>query len=155
MSCRTEGTYDQSSDRTVVSRIVLLLVLVVLAGCVGTPAGDTPTPTNSPTPTATPDPPNETARNQAIAAEKDRIRTALDGRENLTGLGFGILRPAEAEVTERNATGAFVDVMVGYSFTIENCGSYDGATTETRYFVSPDRTRLIDVEQDYTDRRGC
>lgn len=132
---------------------LLTAALLVLAGCTGTPVGGMSTPTH--TPTTTPNPPDETARNQAIAAEQDRIRAALTDRENLTGLSFGVIRPAKAEVDTRNSTGAIVSVTVGYSFTIENCGSVDGAATKTRYLVTPERTQLVAVEQDYTDRRSC
>lgn len=132
---------------------LLTAALLVLAGCTGMPIGDNSTLT--PTATTTPNPPDDTARDRAIAAEKNRIHGAMAGRENVTGLSIGILRPAEAEVVARNATGAFVAVTVGYSYMVENCGSFDGATTKTRYFVTTERTRLVTIEQDVSDRRSC
>jgi len=142
-----------------VFRPALLAALLVLAGC-GAPAGPAATPTTTTTPTATQTPtpvdrPSDSAASQrAIGAEKARIRDALADRENLTDLSFGILRPAEATVVERNATGAFVETTVGYSVSFGDC-SMDGAATQTRYFVSSERTRLVAVEQDVTEARDC
>jgi hypothetical protein len=45
-------------------------------------------------------------------------------------------------------------VTVGYS-TSYDCGlSADGAATETRYVVTPERTRLVAVEEDVPDSPG-
>jgi len=138
----------------------LLAALLAFAGCVGAPAGDAPgtsgTPATAASPSASPTPTVSavTARERAIDAEKARIRGALD-HENVTDLSFGVLRPAEAEVVERNATGAVVAVTVGYSVEINGACSLDGAATKTRYAVSKEETRLLAVGQDVTGVRRC
>ncbi|WP_276273537.1 hypothetical protein [Haloarcula litorea] len=140
-------------------RAALIAVLLVTAGCLGSPSGE-PATTAEPTPTDTPTRTpaamsNATAADRAIDAEKARVRDALADREHLSDLSFGILRPAEAAVTDRNATGAFVDATVGYSVSFDGECSLDGAATKTRYFVAPNRTALLSVEQDVTEQRRC
>jgi len=149
--------------------VLLAIVVLALAGCTG-PVTEQPTATPSTessvdgsstvraTDTAsaagTPAVSDEAAGDRAIAAEKARVRNATASWPNLTDLSFGILRPAEYEVQARNASGVVVHVTVGYS-TSYDCGvSADGAATETRYFVTPERTRLVAVEQDVPDSSG-
>jgi hypothetical protein len=144
-------------------RAFVLLALVVLAGCVGSgpPAAAPPTAeqTTAPTtPTATPTAstlPDETAGERAIAAEKARIRDELLGSASLTGLSFGILRPAEYTVRSRNASGVVVAVTVGYSMEFD-CGlAVGGAATKTWYVVTAVSTRLVAVTQDVSDADFC
>jgi hypothetical protein len=140
---------------------VFVVSLLALAGCTGSvvdrsPAspgattdstGTTTTPPD-PTTAATPSISNESAGERAIAAEKARIRNATADWTGLTDLSFGILRPAEYEIRERNASGVIVDVTVGYSMSFD-CGlSADGAGTRAQYLVTADDVRLVAVEQD-------
>lgn len=149
--------------------VLLAVVVLALAGCTGsvteqptaTPSIDssvddssTAQATDAAAAAGTPAVSNETAGERAIAAEKARIRNATASWSNLTDLSFGILRPAESEVRTRNASGVVVRVTVGYS-TSYDCGlSADGAATETRYVVTPERTRLVTVEEDVPDSPG-
>lgn len=149
--------------------MLLAVVALAVAGCTGsvteqptaTPSIDssvddssTAQATDAPSAAGTPAVSNETAGERAIAAEKARIRNATASWSNLTDLSFGILRPAESEVRTRNASGVVVRVTVGYS-TSYDCGlSADGAATETRYVVTPERTRLVAVEEDVPDSPG-
>ena len=155
---------------------LVLCILVGLAGCTGsvagpsgestvetTPGSSTDRTTDGATPSshtatdpAAPSSPTESipsvsdeaAGDRAIAAEKERIRNVTADWANRTDLRFGILRPAEYEVRSRNASGVVLSVTVGYS-TSFSCGtSVDGAATKTRYFVTPERVRLVAVEQD-------
>jgi hypothetical protein len=160
----------RAADRTVVSRVALVFVvaLLALAGCTGSvadrsPAGpdataadSTSTATGTPdlTTAATPSVSNESAGERAIAAEKARIRNATADWTGLTDLSFGILRPAEYEIRERNASGVIVDVTVGYSTSFD-CGlSVDGAGTRAQYLVTADDVRLVAVEQDVGQSPG-
>lgn len=164
---------------------LLVVVLVVLAGCAGpvadSPAGDrstttdrartdkpdkpnkpdkpdqrdptTTAPTDGTTATATAPAP-ETAGERAIAAEKSRIRDVTADWTGLADLRFGAVRPVEYEVHSRNASGTVVDVTVGYSTSFD-CGlSLGGRTTETRYLVTTDTTRLVGVERNATQPPG-
>jgi spore coat protein U-like protein len=141
---------------------VFVVAVVAFAGCTGSvadpspPSPGTTTPTSMSHATQTPDPvtpatpslSNETAGERAIAAEKARVRNATADWTGLTDLSFGILRPAEYEIRERNASGVFVDVTVGYSVSF-SCGlSADGAATRARYVVTTDDVRLVTVRQD-------
>jgi hypothetical protein len=170
--------------RTLPTAALLTAALLVLAGCTGTgvapqsttspeptagtatptassPVADTPDGTATPTPvtdTLSPlpeRPSNATARTRAIDAEKGRIRAALGDHENVTDLSFGILRPAEAEVRDRNETAVVVAVTVGYSVEFDEACASDGMATKTRYVVTADRTELSSIEQNVTSARGC
>jgi hypothetical protein len=149
--------------------VLLAVVVLAFAGCTGS-VTDQPTATpsaessgdGSPTARATDAAAvvgssafsDETAGERAIRAEKARVRNATAAWPNRTDLSFGILRPAEYEVQARNASGLVVHVTVGYSTSFD-CGlSVDGAATETRYVVTPERTRLVAVEQDVPDSPG-
>lgn len=149
--------------------VLLAVFVLAVAGCTG-PVTDQPTAApsaessgdDSPTARATdaaaetgsPAMSDETAGERAIRAEKARIGNATAAWSNRTDLSFGILRPTEYEVQRRNASGVVVHVTVGYSTSFD-CGlSADGAATETRYLVRPERTRLVAVEQDVPGSPG-
>jgi hypothetical protein len=160
---------------------LLLVTLVLLAGCLGTPTTGTdatsanptataterdstffPTPTASPTLTPFPDIPDGGAGRRAIAAEKARIENATADWGNLTDLSFGILRPASYEIVERNETGIVVDVEVGYSMEFacgnatESTHSVDGAGSEARYLVTEDPVELLSGDDIYdSDAHAC
>ncbi|SFR57735.1 hypothetical protein SAMN04487947_2478 [Halogeometricum rufum] len=152
--------------------LLLVCVLLVLAGCLGgvgespssptssaTPPA-TPTPTPTPTPTSTATISADDAGERAIEAEQSRIERRLSEYEAVGGLGFGILRPAESEVVERNESGVVVRVSVGYSLELDCDGdgtpdeSLDGTSTETTYVVSESGVRLTGVSRDVLDPSG-
>ncbi|SHH53073.1 hypothetical protein [Halobaculum gomorrense] len=156
-------------------RPVVLCVLVVAAGCLGpagvaTPATDTPTeppsatstPGQTPTQTAPVTPPvsDEVAGERAVAAEQARIERIAAGNDTLTGLSFGILRPDEFEVVDRNRTAVIVRVTVGYSVSFDCDGdgepesSADGAYTEATYLVTETETELRAVSQGFLPSGG-
>lgn len=129
--------------------LLALCGLVLAAGCLG--GGTNPSDTPSPTSTQT----NQSLGERAISAEQTRIEGKATEYDNLSGLGFGILVPAESEVVQRNGTGAVVRVTVGYSYEVDCDGdgdpdsASDGATTETTYFVDETDERLLTVAQDF------
>ncbi|WP_277553352.1 hypothetical protein [Halobaculum limi] len=152
-------------------RLLVVCCLVASAGCLG-PSGAAPSTTDAPTdspaatptvtPTATPTPPvsAEAAGERAIAAEKDRIERVAADDDTLTGLAFGILRPAEFEVVEWNRTSITVRVRVGYSVSFDCDGdgdpesSADGAYTEATYLVTETETELRTISQEFLPSGG-
>lgn len=140
------------------SALLAVSALVVAAGCVGGVADQSPTPSASPSATETIA--DEDAGQRAITAEQARVERVAADVENLTGLVFGTLDPAEYEVRRRNASGVVVRVDVGYSVSVDCDGdgefdySLDGANTVATYVVTDERTRLLSVSQGFADPTG-
>lgn len=126
--------------------------LLLLAGCAGTPGAPA-----SPTPSATETRSAAALGDLSIEAEQTRIERSAAEYDNITGLSFGALEPAETEVQQRNRTGATVRVNVGYSVEFDCDGddepdsSVDGANTITTYHVTENRSQLVTVSQDFLD----
>lgn len=148
--------------------LLVVVALVVPAGCTGPVAEPAVAPSTEQTPhadstaspstlssTPTPALSSDAADERAIAAEKARIRNETEAWDHLTDLSFGILRPAEYTVRSRNASTVIVAVTVGYSVTFDCDTAVDGAATKTRYAVTAEETRLVAVEQDLPDPSYC
>jgi len=158
-------------DKTI---LFVFVVLATLSGCGnnldGSPSSETMSPTTAPEtplrttshPTPTPnvsnvDTPSSRPANltdeeigaRAVAAEEDRIETVLSELDNVTAFYVGDVEQSEYSVLEHNSTGAIVVVRGVHSGRIDcNDGeefTFDGARTETRYFVTEGSIRLIQV----------
>lgn len=147
--------------------------LMILSGCGsdldGSPSSKTISPTTAPetplratshsTSTTNVDTPSSRPGNltdeevgaRAVAAEEDRIETVLSELDNVTAFYVGDVGQSEYSVLEYNSTGAIVVVRGIHSGTIDCADgeqyTFDGARTETRYFVTEESARVIQVHE--------
>jgi len=156
--------------------LFVVAALVILSGCGnsldGEPSSETPSLTTAPgtslqttshsistTTTSNVDtsssrPANltdEEVGERAVAAEEDRIETVLSELDNVTAFSVDDVAQSEYTVLKYNNTGAIVIVRGVHSGKIE-CDdgeglNFDGARTETQYFVTEASTRLIQVNE--------
>ena len=88
---------------------------------------------------------------RAVVAEEERIKTVLAGLDNVTNFYVGDVGQSVYSVLKYNSTGAVVVVRGVHSGTLE-CGGgdqyvFDGARTETQYFVTEQSAKLIRVNE--------
>lgn len=143
----------------------IFVLLVVLAECSTAPAHSPAT--NAGTPTATPyqpasepkttgnhdtrQTPDQSAKDPAVAAEKDRIEAKLNDAENLSSSSVGVYGDTAAEIVNRSDAGVLVRVEVSYSYEY-HCdgvsGAVDGLTTEAVYRIANESVQRTEVIKD-------
>jgi hypothetical protein len=106
--------------------LALLFVLVVSSGCVGTLTGESLSP-------------NE-AKEVALEAEKEHIRTEIRAADCAGGTPGGILGEKQAVITNQTDAGWYVDVEYPYAYYEQNLEA--DAVSTAQYLVRPNGTAV-------------
>ena len=137
-------------------RALALAVLLVAAGCTGSPladhSGDQPS-SSTPTAEATtvprvtyPDPPanltNETAKQAAVAYEEARLQNRLRNESEITYFELGYMRPVNTTVLNRSDGGVYVEIDATYSYGTKQWVA-DGDPVRSVYHVNETAIRHV------------
>lgn len=127
-----------------------IVVLLALAGCAGVPSGGlSDTQTHEQT-TQAPSISTETAKDRALDAEKERVKTILENASNITG-SVGIYGEKNATVLNQSSEGIYVQVKMPYSYEY-HCkgkdGNVDEVTTKEIYLVTNNSNQLVEIEKE-------